>query len=93
VAPVTVDNYDYMFAAAFDRARVRGDDAGRTKVTAAYLEYMERVVAFYEQQSVAIVGRVIAQTLLLHANALNAATFDDLARMLRRRRVLIHQPR
>ena len=85
VAPVTVDNYDYMFAAAYDRARVRGDEAGRTKVAAAYLEYMESVVAYYEQQSQAIVGREIPQTLLLHANALNAATFDDLARMLARR--------
>jgi peptidoglycan/xylan/chitin deacetylase (PgdA/CDA1 family) len=85
VAPITVDNYDYIFAAAYDRARVRGDEAGRTKVAAAYLDYMQSVVAFYEQQSQAIVGREIAQTLLLHANALNAATFDDLARMLEKR--------
>jgi peptidoglycan/xylan/chitin deacetylase (PgdA/CDA1 family) len=85
VAPVTVDNYDYVFAAAYDRARVRDGEAGGTKVAAVYLEYMQSVVAFYEQQSQAIVGREIPQTLLLHANALNAATFDDLARMLEKR--------
>ena len=33
-----------------------------------------------------IVGREIAQTLLLHANALNATMFDDLARMFLERR-------
>jgi peptidoglycan/xylan/chitin deacetylase (PgdA/CDA1 family) len=85
VAPVTVDNYDYIFAAAFDRAAARGDAAGKQKAAAAYLEYMENMIAFYEQQSQAIVGRGIAQTLLLHANALNAATFDDLARMFTKR--------
>ena len=46
---------------------------------------MEAVVAYYEQQSVAIVGREIAQTLLLHASALNAATFDALAAKLEAR--------
>ncbi len=80
VAPVTVDNYDYQFAAAYDRAGE--DDVVRQDVVRSYLEYMESVVAYYEQQSVAIVGREIAQTLLLHANALNGATFDRLASML-----------
>ena len=51
----------------------------------AYLDYMEAVAAYYEQQSVAILGREPAQTLLLHANALNAATLDDLAARLRKR--------
>jgi hypothetical protein len=82
---VTIDNSDYTFAAAFDRAQGRGDNDLRARIAAEYLAYMERVVAFYEQQSQAIIGREIAQTLLLHANALNAATFDDLARMLVRR--------
>lgn len=82
VAPVTVDNYDYQFAAAYDRAVGRDDDVVRQSVVRSYLEYMESVVAYYEQQSVAIVGREIAQTLLLHASALNGATFDRLATML-----------
>lgn len=86
VAPVTIDNNEYIFAAAFDRAGARNDGAAQQKVVSTYLEYMEKVVAFYEQQSQAIVGREIRQTLLLHANALNAAAFDDLARMLVRRR-------
>lgn len=85
VAPVTIDNYDYVFAAAYDRAQARGDRAERRKIVSTYLAYMEAVVAFYEQQSQAILGREIPQILLLHANALNAATFDDLARMLVKR--------
>jgi peptidoglycan/xylan/chitin deacetylase (PgdA/CDA1 family) len=85
VAPVTVDNYDYQFAAAYDRAVASDDGDVRQKVVRSYLEYMEAVVAYYEQQSAAIIEREIAQTLLLHANALNAATIDRLAVMLKRR--------
>ena len=85
VAPVTVDNYDYIFAAAYDRTAAEGDAALTARITAAYLDYMEACVEYYEQQSVGIVGREIAQTLLLHASALNAATFEALMARLRKR--------
>lgn len=85
VAPVTLDNYDYLFAAAYDDALGRRDSAAVERLSAAYLAYMEQVVAYYEVQSVRILGREIPQVLLLHANALNADTFDALARMLRAR--------
>lgn len=83
IAPVTFDNYDYVFARAYDGALTREPDAQRTRTE--FLAYIERVVAYYEQQSRAIVGREIPQILLLHANALNADTFDQTAEMLRRR--------
>lgn len=85
VAPVTIDNYDYLFAAAYERSLARRDSALASRVRAEYLRYMERVFAYYEQQSVALVGREIAQTLLLHANQLNGDAFADLARMIRSR--------
>jgi peptidoglycan/xylan/chitin deacetylase (PgdA/CDA1 family) len=72
VAPVTMDNGDYLFARAYDLARDRGDRAAADRITAEYLAYLERVVVFWERQSVAITGREIPQVLLLHANALNA---------------------
>jgi peptidoglycan/xylan/chitin deacetylase (PgdA/CDA1 family) len=77
VAPITIDNYDYIFAKAYDLATA----AERPRIAKAYVDYMTAVVAFYEQQSVAIVGREVRQTLLIHASALNADTIDDLARM------------
>ena len=85
VAPVTIDNYDYIFAAAYDRTVQRDDRAEASKIEAAYLDYMESIVAYYEQQSIAIVGREIPQTLLLHAHALNGATLDRFADRLRQR--------
>jgi peptidoglycan/xylan/chitin deacetylase (PgdA/CDA1 family) len=85
VAPVTIDNSDYIFAAAYDRARSGGDTASATRIRSTYLEYMDSVTAFYERQAVAIVGRALPQILLLHANRLNADALDGLASMLKRR--------
>ena len=84
VAPVTIDNYDYLFAAAFDVASAR-DTALATRVADEYLVYMARVVEYYERHSVALVGREIPHVLLLHANALNAATLDRLLDALEQR--------
>ena len=85
VAPVTIDNYDFQYANAYDNAVARRDSVEARRIAEAYLSYMERIFAFYEQQSVAIAGREIPQVLLLHASALNADTFDRLARMIRGR--------
>lgn len=85
VAPVTIDNSDYVFASAFLAAREARDTTQAARIATEYLDYMERVVTWYEGQSVAIAGREIPQVLLLHANALNAATFDRLCTMLRAR--------
>jgi peptidoglycan/xylan/chitin deacetylase (PgdA/CDA1 family) len=85
VAPVTIDNSDYLFARAFDYAVAGNDTELATRIATAFLEYMESVVAYYEQQSVALLGREPPQVLLLHANALNARTFDAFATMLERR--------
>lgn len=85
VAPITIDNYDYVFAAAYDRAGARHDAKAQASIADAYTSYMEAVTEYYEQQSVAIVGREVRQTLLIHASALNAATLDRLASMFRAR--------
>ena len=85
VAPVTVDNYDYLFAAAYDDALARRDSAEATQVGRQYVAYMDTVFGFYEAQSRAIVGREIPQVLLIHASLLNADLFDALARMMERR--------
>ena len=85
VAPVTLDNYDYIFAAAYDRRFAAGDGEQVRRIESEYLDYMNAIVAYYEQQSIAIVDRPIAHTLLLHANALNAATIERLTERLRSR--------
>jgi peptidoglycan/xylan/chitin deacetylase (PgdA/CDA1 family) len=85
VAPVTIDNYDYIFAAAYDNALGRRDSTEAERIASVYVDYMDRVFAYYEAQSTAIVGREFPQVLLLHANLLNADRFDALAKMMVRR--------
>lgn len=81
IAPVTIDNSDYIFASAYERA----DMIGRHRIATAYMSYMEAVFAYYEQQSMALLGRELPQVLLLHANLLNADHFGALAAMIARR--------
>jgi hypothetical protein len=46
---------------------------------------MKAVVAYYEDQSRAFLGRQVSQVLLLHANRLNATVLPELLAALRRR--------
>jgi peptidoglycan/xylan/chitin deacetylase (PgdA/CDA1 family) len=78
VAPVTIDNQEWIFARAYDVAVDRNDAAAADAVVVAYLQYMDEIVAYYEEQSDKIVGRQIPQVLLVHANRLNAVALPQL---------------
>ena len=84
VAPVTIDNEDYVFANAYDRTLTRDAGAAR-RVAAAYVPYMEAKAEFFERNSRELLGREMRQILLIHASMLNADGFDDLAAMFERR--------
>ena len=79
VAPVTIDDADYEFAALYTRPELS------ERVRAEYVPYMESVVAFFEQRGVEVVGHEFPQILLIHASALNADAMPDLLAMFRRR--------
>jgi peptidoglycan/xylan/chitin deacetylase (PgdA/CDA1 family) len=79
VAPVTLDNSDYMYAALYTRSE------HRERVRTEYIPYMESVVEFFERRAVEVAGREFPQVLLIHANALNADLMPDLLDMFRRR--------
>jgi peptidoglycan/xylan/chitin deacetylase (PgdA/CDA1 family) len=85
VAPVTLDNGDYIFADVYFRAKKRGDSETAKRVADAYVPYMETVFDFFERLSTETFGREVRQTLLLHANEINADRFDELAAMMKRR--------
>ena len=85
IAPVTMDNSEWIYARAFDIANGKGDTELKKRIAAAYLDYMDRVFAYYEDQSRALFGREIKQVLLIHANTLNSEYFSDLARLLKTR--------
>jgi len=84
VAPVTIDNEDYLFALAYNRASVVDDTTLMRGIGRDYIDYMEKKLHFYERQSVALFGRNIPQILLIHASLLNAVYLDALASMYTR---------
>jgi peptidoglycan/xylan/chitin deacetylase (PgdA/CDA1 family) len=72
IAPVTIDNSEWVYGKAYATAWNQGDQAIMRRLGKDYVRYMLEVVTFYEGQSRQIVGRLIPQILLVHASALNA---------------------
>ncbi len=85
IAPVTVDNQEWVFAAVYARAMERGDSATARRVADAFLAHMEESLRFYEELSMSVLGYEVPQILLLHANLLNADRLAPLVEMLGRR--------
>lgn len=85
VAPVTIDNREWVFARAYDNALDAADSALARRVADAYQTYMDTIFGFYEAQARAIVGRELPQVLLLHANRINGDGLDELLALARRR--------
>lgn len=85
VAPFTIEHEDWVFASADAKLRAAGDEAGRAKLLAAYLDDFDARLAFYEERSRALFGREIPQVLLSHANELNARAMPFLLERLEKR--------
>ena len=83
VAPVTIDNEDYIFALAYKRAKDKQDTLLVKQIGHDYLGYMERKLKYFENQARILFGREISQILLLHASNLNADYVDSLAVVFR----------
>ena len=72
VAPVTIDNNDWMFAAVYRDAEAAGDEALKARIGETYVAHMTAVLDHWEPYSAELSGgREPAQVLLLHANSLN----------------------
>ena len=82
VAPVTVDTMDWMFLAAYSKARARDDAAALKQVSDEYLKFAGLKFDFAERVSAELFGRPVRHVLLLHANELNADNFDALFKLM-----------
>ncbi len=85
VAPVTIDNNDYIYTIVYSDAKAKGDTELQAKIVRSYIGYLESVFEHFENLSRDFLGREIKQTLLLHANEINADHFDKVAAMMRLR--------
>ncbi len=84
VAPVTMENSDWVFALPYDDAILRQDTAGAARIKRAYLDYATKAVVSYRTAVLQLLGRRPSFVFLLHATRLNADSMDQLADILRR---------
>ena len=84
-APVTIDTLDWMFLAAYARARAQGDAPMAKRVSDEYLRYVGLKFDFCERAAAELFGRPVRHVLLLHANELNADNFDGLVKVIKDR--------
>ncbi|QHT66378.1 polysaccharide deacetylase family protein [Rhodocytophaga rosea] len=85
IAPVTIDNDEYIFAHIYARAKARKDTATMNQVVNSYIPYMDTIFAFYEKLSTDFLEYEPKQILLLHANELNADHMETLLSMMKKR--------
>ena len=85
VAPVTIDNGEWIFAKAYATAIAKKDRSVQKKLANEYVAYMERKTDYWERSARALFDRDIPQVLLVHANRLNADQFERIAAMLLKR--------
>ncbi len=83
IAPVTVDNGEWVWAFAYanvldGQADTPERAATLQRLRAGYIPYMLNKVDYYERQSQALLGYNLPQIWLLHANELNAVAYADL---------------
>ena len=84
-APVTIDNDEWVYAAAYNAALKRRDLKTAARVADDYVRYMDYAFDFYETLSRQVLGYEVPQILLLHVNQLNADHLDRLVAMARKR--------
>lgn len=78
VAPVTMDNDDYLFASAYEKSMINNDSILMLQIGHDYLTYTEAKLKYYERQTQKLFERNINQILLLHASYLNSCYLDSL---------------
>ncbi len=85
VAPVTVEDADYLFNDVLAYAREKKDRKMAEKAREAYFDYFDASFDYEEAAARTLFGREIPQVLLLHDDALNAENLDALLDRLERR--------
>lgn len=79
IAPVTLDNSDYMFALVYSHSPLKA------RIVHDYVPYLTLIVQFFEQRAVEVTGHEIPQILLIHASQLNADQMPQILEMFRSR--------
>lgn len=78
ITPHTIENSDFIFNAIYVDALHDHDEATAQRLRKEYLDFTIAATEFAERISPQIFGREITQTLLIHANDINADCLDEM---------------
>ena len=87
IAPVTMENSDWMFAEVYDDAIAHRDEAKAAAIRLAYLDYTDRMIGWYQTASRSLFNRDFSYIFLLHVTRLNADSMDALANLLKKHKI------
>ncbi|MDB5700584.1 MAG: polysaccharide deacetylase [Sphingomonadales bacterium] len=87
IAPVTMENSDWLFSEPYDDAIARHDKRRVQRIKAAYLTYTAKIIPWYREAGHQLLGRGMAFVMLLHDTRLNADCIDNLSALLRKNKL------
>ena len=85
IAPVTVEDGDYVFNDVLAQATEKKDKKLEAKAKQAYLDYVDTVFDYYEKDSLADFNREVPQVFLIHDNQINLECLDAVLTKLEKR--------
>jgi peptidoglycan/xylan/chitin deacetylase (PgdA/CDA1 family) len=85
IAPFTIENSDWIFSAAYAKARASGGPDQAAKIRDEYLAYTDRMLEWFESLAKDDFGRDIPQILLIHSNDLHGDGLDALLTKIEQR--------
>lgn len=83
IAPVTIDNSEWIYAVAYEKAVSSGQIDSSKIIAKEYLQYMKSKIDWYEKKSNELFGRNISHILLIHANRLNSDYVQELCTIIK----------
>ena len=90
IAPVSIDNGEWIYARAYEKAYNKNDVELMRQIGSEYVNYMIDKTIYFENQSIKLFGYELKQILLVHANMINADYFDELAEELVKRNYIFY---
>ena len=85
IAPVTLDDGDYVFNDVLAQAAEKKDKKLEAKTRQAYLDYVDTVFDYFEKDSQEDFNRQVPQIFLVHDNQINLECLDAVLNKLEKR--------
>jgi len=77
LAPCTIENSDYIFAAAYQRMAVNHDRSSQMRLRREYLAFTAAQLDYFSRMDAEVLGYEPPEIMLLHDNQLNADVIDQ----------------